>query len=248
MGASAGRGGQRALGVVLAGGRGSRLGGAKATARLGGRPLISHSLAALAAAGLERLVVAKAGSALPPLAVGGERDGEGTSASGGGAALEGEEGLAGEARLLIEPPRPRHPLCGIVAALRAAPGRAAVVVPCDMPFLAPALLGLLAAATEPLVVLSREGDLQPLPGRYAPALLPVLEAALGRGEPLRRTAAQLGARVLGEDELARCGDPRRLLFNVNDDADLRRAEAMLGGSVAADDPPALDRRGAVGER
>ena len=48
-----------ALGVVLAGGRGSRLGGAKPTAELAGRPLISYPLAALAEAGLDAAVVAK---------------------------------------------------------------------------------------------------------------------------------------------------------------------------------------------
>ncbi|HET9163419.1 MAG TPA: NTP transferase domain-containing protein [Solirubrobacterales bacterium] len=188
------------LGVVLAGGRGARLGGAKATVGLAGRPLVSYPLAALAAAGLERRVVAKPGGELPEL------DG---------------------ARLLVEPPAPRHPLCGIVAALRAAPGRAVLAVPCDMPFLAPALLELLAGAPEPLVVLSHEGRVQPLPGRYAPALLPELEAALARGEPLRRTVEALGARVVGERDLACFGDPARLLLNVNDDGDLRRAEQLL---------------------
>src|SRR4051812_50149949 len=40
------------LGAVLAGGRGSRLGGGKAGIQLSGRPLISYPLAAIAAAGL----------------------------------------------------------------------------------------------------------------------------------------------------------------------------------------------------
>ena len=53
------------LGAVLASGRGSRLGGAKATAELGGRPLISYPLVALAAAGIEAVVVAKGDTELP---------------------------------------------------------------------------------------------------------------------------------------------------------------------------------------
>lgn len=188
------------LGVVLAGGRGVRLGGAKGMAPLAGRPLLSYPLAALAGAGIEHWVVAKPGSELPELA---------------------------GARLLVEPPAPHHPLCGIVAALRAVPGRAVVAVPCDMPFLAPELLELLAGAPEPLVVLSAGGLMQPLPGRYAAALLPALEAALERGEPLRRTVESLAARVVGGGELARFGDPRRLLLNVNDGEGLREAEALL---------------------
>lgn len=189
----------RPLGVLLAGGRGSRLGGAKQAIQLGSRPLLHYPLEALRAAGLQCAIVAKPDAELP------------------GAA----------APVVHEPELPRHPLCGIVAALRAAPGRDLVAVPCDMPFLTAALLELLADASEQLVVLTREGRVQPLPGRYAGALLPELEAALAREEPLRHTVGELGARVLGEDELSRCGDPRRLLFNVNDGEDLHRAAALL---------------------
>jgi len=199
----------RPLGVVLAGGRGLRLGGAKQAVRLGGRPLLQYPLEALAAAGLEPCVVAKPGAELSPL---------------------------GGTRLLLEPEAPRHPLCGIVAALRAAPGRDLVAVPCDMPFLTAALLELLANAGGRLVVLTWGGRVQPLPGRYPAALLPELEAALAREEPLRRTVVELGARVVGEDELRRCGDPRRLLFNVNDREDLREAESLLAKTARRSAP------------
>ena len=56
-----------ATATVLAGGAGSRLGGAKATALFAGRPLIEHVVAAARAGGLEPVVVAKARSPLPPL-------------------------------------------------------------------------------------------------------------------------------------------------------------------------------------
>jgi molybdopterin-guanine dinucleotide biosynthesis protein A len=188
-----------ALGAVLAGGRGRRLGGAKAKVELAGRPLVSHSLAALEAAGLEAIVVAKPDTELPPLGC----------------------------PVVREPELPRHPLCGIVAALREAGGRAVVVLACDMPLAAPALLERLAAAGEPLVVPAPGGRLEPLQARYGAALLPALEAALAREEPLRRTVAALVPRRLGDEELARCGDPARLFLNVNDDADLRLAERAL---------------------
>jgi molybdopterin-guanine dinucleotide biosynthesis protein A len=186
-----------AFGAVLAGGRGSRLGGDKAGIELAGRPLVSYPLAAIAAAGLEAAVVAKPGDELPPLAV----------------------------PVLEEPAEPRHPLCGVVAALRM--GRPVVAVACDLPFLAPGLIELLAEAREPLVVPVLDGRLHPLLGRYESSLLPELEAALEREEPLTRTVERLGPRLLAEDELARFGDPRRLLFNVNDPDDLREAESLL---------------------
>ncbi|HEY0391567.1 MAG TPA: NTP transferase domain-containing protein [Solirubrobacterales bacterium] len=188
-----------ALGAVLAGGRGSRIGGAKATAELAGRPLISYPLAALAAAGIEPFVVAKPASALPPLSC----------------------------PVIREPELPRHPLCGIVAALRAAEGRPVVVVACDMPLAAPPLLAHLAAANGRLLVPAPAGRLQPLQARYAAELLAALEAALEREEPLRRTVESLTPSLLGEEEIARFGNPGRLFFNVNDGDDLRHAEQLL---------------------
>jgi molybdenum cofactor guanylyltransferase len=185
------------LGAVLAGGRGSRLGGAKAAIELGGRPLIDYPLAAMAAAGLEAVVVTKPGEELPALDV----------------------------PVLREPEAPRHPLCGIVASLRR--GRPIVAVACDLPFVAPGLIRLLVEAPEPLVVPLLDERPQPLLARYEPSLLPRLEAALAREEPLTSTIEALGPRLLGEEDLAPFGDPRRLLFNVNDPDDLRRAEALL---------------------
>jgi molybdopterin-guanine dinucleotide biosynthesis protein A len=128
-------------------------------------------------------------------------------------------------RVIEEPLEPRHPLCGVVAALRL--GRPVVVVACDLPFVAPALIALLAEAPEPLVVPTLDGRPQPLLARYEPSLLPRLESALEQEEPLTRTVAALGPRLIGEDELARFGDPHRLLFNVNDRDDLREAETLL---------------------
>jgi molybdopterin-guanine dinucleotide biosynthesis protein A len=191
-------GAERALGVVLAGGRGSRLGGAKPTAELAGRPLISYPLTALAEAGLEAFIVAKPGTELPPLDVG----------------------------ILTEPAEPVHPLAGIVAALRQT-GRPLVVIGCDFPFVPAALLEALADAPEPLVVPAPGAAPQPLVARWTPALLPAVEGALDREEPLRRTVATLSACLLGDAELAAFGDPAHAFFNVNTPADLRLAESAV---------------------
>lgn len=194
-----GAGAGAVLGAVLAGGRGSRIGGAKATVELAGRPLIAYPLAALEAAGVKAVVVAKPGSELPPLGC----------------------------PIIREPELPHHPLCGIVAALRAARGRAVIAIACDMPLTEPALLAHLAAAGDPLLVPVLDGHLQPLQARYGPELGPRLEAALEREEPLRRTVESLSPRLLGSEELSRFGNPERLLLNVNDGEDLRRAELAL---------------------
>jgi molybdopterin-guanine dinucleotide biosynthesis protein A len=187
------------LGAVLAGGRGSRLGGAKATVELAGRPLISYPLAALAAADLEAFVVAK-----PSTTVGG---------------IDAVE-------MVAEPEEPVHPLAGIVAALRHA-GRPLVILGCDFTFVPAPLLRALALAPEPLVVPAPGGAPQPLVARWTPGLLPDLEAALAREEPLRRTVAALSPRLLDDAELIRFGDPARAFFNVNTPADLRAAERAV---------------------
>ncbi len=191
------------VGAVLAGGQGSRIGGAKALVELAGRPLISYPLAAVEAAGLERIVVAKADSALPPL----------------------------NCRVIREPAGPRHPLCGIIAALRHAKQRPLVVVGCDMPFTGAGLLAWLGSARQPLVIPSVGNRLQPLPARYDSALLPTLEEALAEGRALRATLESLRPRTIAEAELARFGNPERLCFNLNTPADVEQAERMLEPTV-----------------
>lgn len=192
-----------AIGAVLAGGLGSRLGGAKAAIPFAGRPLITYPLATFAAAGIEAVVVAKEATGLPPLSV----------------------------PWIDEPAEPRHPLCGIVAALEYAASRgtdAAVVLACDMPFVPPALVSWLAELSEPLAVPVSGGHPQPLAARYATALLPALRETLQTGPgPLIATIQGLEPCLLGEHELARFGDPGRTLFNVNTAADLARAEGLV---------------------
>ena len=77
--------------MVLAGGLGRRIGGEKAVVELRGTPLLLYPLRALQAVLAEVVVVAKRGSALPPL-----------------------PGVP----IWLEPDEPRHPLAGIVHALR----------------------------------------------------------------------------------------------------------------------------------
>jgi molybdopterin-guanine dinucleotide biosynthesis protein A len=187
-----------AIGVVLAGGRGERIGGAKALAQLDGRPLISYPLAALDAAGLDPVVVAKRQSPLPDL----------------------------NRLVLREPVLPSHPLCGVIAALRWGGGRPVVVVGCDMPFVTGPLLAWLASL-DGLVVPEVDDRLQPLLARYEPAHAGALEIALSEGRSMRDAIVGLHPRILDEHKFQRFGDPRRLFFNVNDAADLQVAERVL---------------------
>jgi molybdopterin-guanine dinucleotide biosynthesis protein A len=187
--------------AILAGGLSTRLGRPKATAELAGRRLIDYPLDAAKAAGLEAVVVAKAGSDLPPLGV----------------------------PLLLEPAEPRHPLCGVLAALLES-GRPVLAVACDMPFLAPDLLAWLASQPESLVVAETDRGLQPLLARYDPVHTDALKVGLRREAPMQELVGTLNPRVVGERELRRFGDPQRLCFNVNSPTDLARAERMLASA------------------
>jgi molybdopterin-guanine dinucleotide biosynthesis protein A len=101
------------------------------------------------------------------------------------------------------------------------------VLGCDFPFAPPALLRVLAEAPEPLVVPAPGGDQQPLMARWSPELLPHLEDALAREEPLRRTVATLAPRLLDDQDLAPFGDPTKAFLNVNTPTDLGTAQALL---------------------
>jgi molybdenum cofactor guanylyltransferase len=185
--------------AILAGGRGSRLGGRKPAADLAGRPLIAYPLAAARAAGLEPIVVAKRGSSLPEL----------------------------ERGVLIEPDTPTHPLLGILTAIQGTEG-AVVTVGCDMPFVTAPLLRRLAER-EPPAVAEVEGRLQPLLAVYGPPDVPTLRAALDDQAPLREAVGRLDPERVGEAELRGFGEPRRLAMSINTEADLAKAERLIAG-------------------
>lgn len=112
-----------------------------------------------------------------------------------------------------------HPLAGLVAALERGP---VIAVACDQPFVPPALLAALAARREPLVVGVLAGAIEPFPGRYDPALLPALRAALAAQASLRATIAALAPATI---ELARFGDAARIVASLNTPQALAAAEA-----------------------
>ena len=156
-------------------------------------------MAALAAARLRPVVIAKPRTPLPDL----------------------------EAEVWREPDEPRHPLRGIVEALRRIDREAAVVCACDMPFVTAELFDWLARHPEPLAVAATADGAEPLLGRYARGLVEPLADALAAGRSMRATVAALGARLVGEDELRRFGEPALLVASVNTRADLDLAELLL---------------------
>lgn len=193
--------------AVLAGGRGSRIGGDKPLVPLAGRALIEWPLGSAVAAGLRPLVVAKADVGLP--------------------ADLAERGID----VLIEPEQPTHPLAGVVAALEAVDG-SVVACACDLPFVPPELFVRLARAEGAAVVAPLwQGHLQPVLARYEQSALPTLRAALERDESTRSAIERAGLETLDERELELYGDPAWILFDVDSPEDLELAAEHVEGAV-----------------
>lgn len=206
----------RPPGVILAGGRARRMGGAdKARLVLGGRSLLAH-------------VVARLEPQCAPLAV---------SFNGDPARLAGH-GLPEGTPVLPDAPLPGAepfpgPLAGLLAALDWAAGLGApcvVTAAVDTPFLPPDLVTRLRAEVSgdgPAVAASPDGDgrlrRHPTFGLWPVALRDDLRAALAAGErKLGLWAERQGARIV-----AFPADPRDPFFNVNTPEDLVQAEALL---------------------
>ena len=154
------------VGVVLAGGLGRRIGGAKALVELNRRALISYPLEAVWRALGNVTIVAKIDTKLPSL-----------------------PGVT----VWVEPQEPHHPLTGIVHALGMADGRAVLVCAADMPLVTAKLVAAIAHADPggaPAVVASISGELQPLLGCYQPSALTPLAGARA-GIALREAVAAL---------------------------------------------------------
>jgi molybdopterin-guanine dinucleotide biosynthesis protein A len=189
--------------AVIAGGPGTRLGGAvKSALVVGGRSVAERQLAVLR--GLFARIVVVANDAGPWAAAGAE----------------------------IVPDRHADagPLGGLHAALAATQAEGAVVcVGGDMPFLEPPLLRLLRdGRPEAQALVARVGGRpEPLLARYAARCLPVVEAQLQAGErAVHRVLPLLGVAWLDEPELRAVDPELRSLTNINTPDDLARAEAL----------------------
>ncbi len=207
--------------LVLAGGRGRRMGGGKPFRSLAGRPLLLHAAERVAAPGR-------------PLAV-----------STGGAAPGPFAAQLPAAALLPDPPGTAGPAAGLLAGLSWAAGLsprpdALLVVPADAPFLPDDLgerLAAAAAGVSAVVATSASGP-SPVVGLYRLEVRDTLAAVLD-GTPAPAMAALLGrlphrtVAIAAPPALAARGaDP---LFNVNRPQELAAAEALLAGR--ADQPP-----------
>jgi len=193
--------------VILAGGAGRRIGGAKPFVPLGGKPLIGH-------------VIARVAPQCGALAINGNDPAEAWAAHG--------------VRLPLVPDaadlRGLGPLAGIWAAMdwaAAAGAQRVLTVPVDTPFLPGDLVDRLAAVDAPIALAQTADGLHGTCGLWSVALRAELRAALlsGARKVTEFTAAHGAVGVPFAE-----GVPPPF-FNVNRPEDLEAAEAFLGGQA-----------------
>lgn len=194
------------VGVVLAGGRSVRMGADKRFIRIGGLTLLERALGVLRPL-VDDLVVVT-------------RD---------------ETAQASSARVVADEVKERGPLAGLYTGLRAAGRGRVLVIPVDMPLLAPELLALLVAASPGwLVTVPRwRGRVEPLVGVYDVRCAGAMERALRLpGGSVQDFVRSMGpaVRFVDETEVRQTGDPEVLFFNVNTPDDALRAERLLASA------------------
>lgn len=118
------------------------------------------------------------------------------------------------------------PLAGLLAALRSAAGRHALILAVDLPLVTAEVLAALAAARgqgDAVVPVTARGP-EPLCAVYSPSCAEAVARRLAAGER-RMTSFWPDVRVRRFEaaELARFGDPDRLFLNVNAPADYAAA-------------------------
>lgn len=178
-------------GIILAGGRSSRMGRDKATMELAGRMLIERAISLMDSVVDQVVVVRAPGQSFPLVPV------------------------RGRMTVVEDPVEGQGPLVGMAVGLQAAETPVSLVVGVDHPFLQPALLRLLASRVTSQarwVLPVAGGRPQPLCSAFATDAASVLQVHIDRGDraPMA-VAADLGMVRLTEEDW-RHADPDGLSF------------------------------------
>jgi molybdopterin-guanine dinucleotide biosynthesis protein A len=193
-------------GIILAGGKSSRLGREKARVEIGGISLLQRAVSNLEFLQSEIIVVTAPESELPPVSAGVDLKVVQDVVSGSG------------------------PLAGIFTGLLNSSCRYNLVVACDMPLLnRPFLEYLLSVTDKQDAVVPKIGRyLEPLHAVYAKECLSEIEKLLAQDVlKIDSLFSRIHTRFVEPDEIGRF-DPEHLsFFNINTPSDLQKAEELI---------------------
>ena len=190
-------------GIILAGGKSSRLGRDKSRETIGGVPLIRRVITAVGEVSREIIIV-------------------------GGQHNELAE-MGPNIRFVLDRAFGIGPLMGIYSGLSEARYACACLVACDLPFINPSVLRLLIdmAAGHQAAVTVIGGTPQPTHAIYAKSVLPIIEETLRiEGAGLMTLLDRLDVKYIEEAEVREI-DPELLSFmNINTERDLKEARRI----------------------
>ncbi len=192
--------------IVLAGGRGLRLGQDKASEIIGDRNLLERVVSRLTSFNSDILVVTASKRAFLQL------------------------NSYPRLRTVTDIYLNKGPLGGVYAGLKASDSFYNLVVACDMPFLNQALLRYMVQISSGFdLVVPRLGELvEPLHAVYSRGCLAPIESLLKQDDlSLRQLFALIKVRYVEAEEIDRF-DPQHLsFFNINNKADMERAKRLM---------------------
>ncbi len=199
--------------IVLAGGKGLRLGYEKAVETVGNRSLIQWVVFSLSFLNIDIIIVTAAKEFFPQFI--------------------GYPKL----KIVIDAYPDKGPLGGIYTGLAASDSFYNLVVACDMPFLNRALLDYMIqiSASFDLVVPRLGNMIEPLHAVYSKSCLAPIEGLLKQGNlKIHELFTLVRVRYVEAREINRF-DPKHLsFFNVNTEADLEMAREIASGGMSDD--------------
>lgn len=182
-------------GIILAGGKSSRMGREKGLVEFEGKPMVHYPLELLSTITTDIVLVAN------------------------------DKGYAGiTSKVVKDEFHEKGPLAGLITGLRNSEFDHSIVLPCDMPNIAPALIAwmLKQQPIESALVLKVGGRIHPLIGVYRKSQLPILEEMLSQNElRMMDVVSRIKARILSP-EIEMEGFSEDWLRNYNSPSDFQR--------------------------
>jgi molybdopterin-guanine dinucleotide biosynthesis protein A len=190
--------------IILAGGKGSRLGKSKPLQAIGGKSLIQWVIDRLAIFSTEIIIATAHGEAIPCLS-------------------------AAKIKTVADTYQGKGPLAGIYSGLRASSSSRAIVVGCDTPFLSVDLLEYMGQSSPKFdIVVPRIAEkIEPLCAVYSRNCIAPIRELLKQDElKIIELFRVVKVRYVEEAEIDRFDPDHLSFFNINDQADLDRARKL----------------------